>query len=241
MDVQTSQPSLDARIEDITKKIETLVVSPLLLRALNTATQPSTSPIASVGSGNETRLPPEVDDSQALSSTLRSMRRFFPALEVSFLQEVVTHEFRPYHIGKLIASFTSPQKTLYNVTQTDEGIVLSVVEPPLLETLPTFAHLTRALSIYFDILIQFNVLTTKDATIVAHISHCSSKYLRMLTKYAEAYPYPALLEYHSEFHCERLVDMMRGDYSKWMNADMVLFTTILEPALVKGRKPRRQA
>ncbi|KAJ7171794.1 hypothetical protein C8R43DRAFT_979440 [Mycena crocata] len=78
----------------------------------------------------------------------------------------------------------------------------------------------RPLGVYFAILRALATTSgNAKATVTRVIGDVEFKYVQHITALAEKYEWLKVLAYHMQFHRERQVDMVRGDYSRWAVVD----------------------
>ncbi|KAJ6573949.1 hypothetical protein DFH09DRAFT_1456486 [Mycena vulgaris] len=91
---------------------------------------------------------------------------------------------------------------------------------------PTVQSLVMPLSVYFRVL-QTWVAKAGDPQATRVVGEAYMRYNAHLLELSETYQWPAVVEYHMQFHEKRRIDMTKGDYGNWAVGDRELINRLL--------------
>jgi len=87
--------------------------------------------------------------------------------------------------------------------------------------LPSLHSLVTPLNVYFDVLLSF-AASAGDAAITRLMGHGALAYSNLLLDLNQKYEWAAVVQYHMDFHMDRIQEMCHGDYSGWAQLDSQL-------------------
>jgi hypothetical protein len=148
---------------------------------------------------------------QGFPSDMTWMTKMFPTIrQPALILKIVRNEFEPIQLARL-----SPRRCWDDfVGGCSSG------------DYPTLQSLLTPLSMYFRVL-QAWVAASGDAEATRVVGESALRYTVHLLEFAETYPWPAVVQYHLQFHERRQRDMKRGDYSQWAVGDSELIHRVL--------------
>ena len=165
-------------------------------------------------------VPPSTTNSGAGTSMLS----LFPDINEATLLAIVRHTFKPGHISKLDTRIKD--KVPLTILDFENGALIHREQEPSTKEYPTWHSLYNPLVLYFSIL-QVHVSSSNNLPAIWQVIIGCNDYLCTLYGLYIEYDWTALLNYHFAFHARRLMEMAKGDYSRWSEIDGALQTRFL--------------
>jgi hypothetical protein len=142
---------------------------------------------------------------------MQSLHTVFPTILPATITKIVEHEFKPIDLARL-----NPRRRWDQVAS---GCSL--------DDYPSLHSLLVPVSVYFAVLQAGVSATSGDAETTRIIGHGGLQYMAHLIELEELFEWPAVVQYHMQFHNKRRHDMVFDDYSPWMVADRELINKLL--------------
>ncbi|KAJ7250505.1 hypothetical protein B0H12DRAFT_976874, partial [Mycena haematopus] len=143
----------------------------------------------------------------------------FPRVKASLLLDIARHDFEPLDLFKLDSRFRDrADKSHLDV---ESGSVLVKTRAGSLKDYPSLHSLLTPLNVYFDILLSF-AASAGDAAVTRLMGHGALAYSNLLLDLNQKYEWQAVVQYHMDFHMDRIQEMCRGDYTGWALLDSQL-------------------
>ncbi|KAJ6519260.1 hypothetical protein C8R45DRAFT_950769 [Mycena sanguinolenta] len=153
----------------------------------------------------------------------QSMHNLFPNISPATLTKIVEHELKPMDLARL-----NPRRRW---DKFKDGCSLS--------DYPSLHSLLVPICVYFSVLQAGVSVTSGDVEATRIIGDSGLRYVAHLIELEELYQWPAVVQYHMQFHHKRRQDMVFDDYSRWRVADIELINRLLVGRLRRTRKQER--
>ncbi|KAF5360107.1 hypothetical protein D9757_014816 [Collybiopsis confluens] len=128
----------------------------------------------------------------------------FPSLEPATLLDIARHDIRPMDLRKL-------DSKLCEKADDTGSTSLFLSRDSSTRDYPSLSALLVPLNLYFRVLIHF-ASSSDRADIITALSTSVLLYLDHLNDLNNRYEWPAVLQYHMEFHALRRREMIKGSY-----------------------------
>lgn len=151
----------------------------------------------------------------------KSLPELFPRVKASLLLDIARHDFEPLDLFKLDSRFRDRSDKSH--LDVESGSVLVRARTGSLKDYPSLQSLLTPLNVYFDILLSF-AASAGDAAVTRMMGHGALAYSNLLLDLNQKYDWAAVVQYHMDFHMDRVQEMSRGDYSGWAHLDTQLIS-----------------
>lgn len=180
----------------------------LLMRAITAAgvvsssgTQAIGQPSVAASAAEFATPPPFVAASATVLPLGTSLFDRFPQVEESTILEIIRHDFKPMDLFKLDPAALDVGGSLHNF--------------------PTFSSLLEPLLIYFSILTAY-AASSGDMLATLTIANGCNAYTGHLSALNRRFQWNAVLQYHKSYFLSRRREMTRGNYTGWLQPDILL-------------------
>ncbi|KAJ7239019.1 hypothetical protein B0H12DRAFT_1136595 [Mycena haematopus] len=142
---------------------------------------------------------------------MHSLHDMFPDIPLATITKIVEHEFKPMDLARL------------NPTHCGDNFEGGCS----LRDYPSLHSLIVPICLYFSVLQAGVSAISGDVEVTRTIGESGLRYVAHLIELEELYQWPAVVQYHMQFHNKRRHDMVFDDYSSWRVADKELINELL--------------
>ncbi|KAJ6569575.1 hypothetical protein B0H19DRAFT_699470 [Mycena capillaripes] len=142
---------------------------------------------------------------------MSSLHKMFATIPPATITKIVGHEFKPMDLATL-----NPRRCW---DKFDGGCSL--------RDYPSLQSLLVPVCLYFSVLQAGVSAMSGDSEATRVVGESGLRYIAHLVELEELYQWPAVVQYHMQFHNKRRQDMVHDDYSHWAVGDRELINRLL--------------
>jgi hypothetical protein len=154
---------------------------------------------------------------------ISTLHKMFATIPPAMITKIVGHEFKPMDLARL-----NPRRCWDKF-----------VGGCSLRDYPSLQSLLVPICLYFSVLQAGVSVTSGDVDATRIVGESGLRYTAHLIELEELYQWPAVVQYHMQFHNKRRLEMVHDDYSQWAVGDRDLINRLLV-GRQRGRRGGKQ-